>query len=469
MLSGAAMTADREELEEAGIDHEELSRTAISLEPSSGNPPVISNIPQDSVLLIPNSTDDNVGMYDPFDGTFLGILIPTDTLHLSTPINAIQGPDDNIYLSDQFEDAVFVYDTTGAYLYTYCDNTDGIDNVRGIDFRNDMLFVTDGNNDLVAMFDAPHSRLPDFINDGSDPFDIHFLEDERALLSDILGDNVRLYNADGTLAWEVISVDFPEQVIYDDLAPGDYLSGSFTADQITDFDLDSTIHQTTFFNNGRGVYRLGNGNLLATAGDGVWEVEPGTGSIIEQKNTGSARYIELYVRESGPPPTGRCCYNDFADCVDTTQAACTALGGVWDEALNCIDDPCPVEGRCCYNDNQNCVDTTEAACLVLGGDWVDSLNCIDHPCPTGGCDYVVGDVNGSDSYNGLDVTYGVNWFKYNVDPPLCPDCPPCNSWYYCGDVNGSCSFNGLDVTYSVNWFKYGVDPAVPCADCPPNP
>jgi len=31
--------------------------------------------------------------------------------------------------------------------------------------------------------------------------------------------------------------------------------------------------------------------------------------------------------------------------------------------------------------------------------------------PGGDCDYVPGDVNGSDSYNGLDVTYGVNYFK----------------------------------------------------------
>jgi hypothetical protein len=86
----------------------------------------------------------------------------------------------------------------------------------------------------------------------------------------------------------------------------------------------------------------------------------------------------------------------------------------------------------------------------------------------GGCDYVVGDVNGSDSYNGLDVTYGVNWFKFNVDPPLCPDCPPCNSWYYCGDVNASCSYNGLDITYGVNYFKYGTPPPEYCVDCPPD-
>jgi hypothetical protein len=83
-----------------------------------------------------------------------------------------------------------------------------------------------------------------------------------------------------------------------------------------------------------------------------------------------------------------------------------------------------------------------------------------------GCDYVVGDVNGSNSHNGLDVTYGVNYFKGLGPDPVCPDCPPCASWYYCGDVNGSCSYNGLDITYNVNYFKgLGPDP-VPCADCP---
>ncbi len=83
----------------------------------------------------------------------------------------------------------------------------------------------------------------------------------------------------------------------------------------------------------------------------------------------------------------------------------------------------------------------------------------------GGCDYVPGDVNGSDSYNGLDITYGVNFFKGGA-APVCPDCPPCNSWNYCGDVNGSCSYNGLDITYGVAYFKGGPGPN-PCASCPP--
>ncbi len=123
-------------------------------------------------------------------------------------------------------------------------------------------------------------------------------------------------------------------------------------------------------------------------------------------------------------------------------------------------------GRCCYNDNQNCVDTTEAACLNLGGSWAVDRNCIDNPCPTGSCDYVVGDVNGSDSYNGLDITYGVAFFKGGPVPPYECECTPGNIWYVAGDVNNSCSYNGLDITYGVAYFKGGSDP-IPCEDCPP--
>jgi len=91
-----------------------------------------------------------------------------------------------------------------------------------------------------------------------------------------------------------------------------------------------------------------------------------------------------------------------------------------------------------------------------------------HTAGGGGCDYIVGDVNGSNNYNGLDITYGVNFFKYGNPPPQCnPDCPPCAGWHYCGDVNNSCNYNGLDITYGVNYFKYGSPAPIPCDDCPP--
>jgi len=218
-------------------------------------------------LLIPDSTADVVGMYDSYDGTYLGDLIIGSGL-FSTPMNAILGPDGNIYVSDQVADSVFVFDTAGNYLYTYADASDGLNNIRGIDFFGGHLFVTSGD-DYVAEFDGPHSRLPDFINDGSDPFDILFLNDGSSLVADIQGltDNVRLYNPDGTLNYELFSVSFPEQIQVDSVLPGAYLNAAFSDGIITDFELDGTIIQTTPLSSGRGIYRLGNGNLLATDGN----------------------------------------------------------------------------------------------------------------------------------------------------------------------------------------------------------
>ncbi len=97
---------------------------------------------------------------------------------------------------------------------------------------------------------------------------------------------------------------------------------------------------------------------------------------------------------------------------------------------------------------------------VDAGFWVGFAS------PHGGCVYVVGDANNSATFNGLDVTYSVNYFKGGAAPPYSCECTPGNTWFVSGDVNNSCSFNGLDVTYMVNYFKGGAGP-MPCADCPP--
>jgi len=85
--------------------------------------------------------------------------------------------------------------------------------------------------------------------------------------------------------------------------------------------------------------------------------------------------------------------------------------------------------------------------------------------PPGPCQYSIGDVNNNAAFNGIDVTYGVSYFKGgNVPPYSCL----CNGsiWYVAGDVNGSCVFNGIDITYMVSYFKGGPSP-VPCPQCPP--
>ena len=89
----------------------------------------------------------------------------------------------------------------------------------------------------------------------------------------------------------------------------------------------------------------------------------------------------------------------------------------------------------------------------------------------GGCTYMPGDINFNSDANGVDVTYGVNYFKGFGPPPpvLCADCPdPGESLFGAGDVNANCEFNGVDITYFVNYLK-GVGPALSfCASCPPS-
>ena len=385
-----ALNDELRNLEEQGFEFNQspaISNSAKSF------PPVImlDSLPSRDVLLIPCSSTGQrgVNVFDPFDGAYVGSFVQDEVLFY-TPINAILGPDDNIYVADQVNDAVLVFDRQGTFLYNYADDTDGLDNVRGIDFRDGHLFISisPSTGKAIAEFDGPHNRLADFINDGSDPFDIYFLDDGRALLADIYGstDNVRLYNADGSLSGQIFSVDFPEQIQSDSVGSCPYLNTSFSDNIINDFDLSGTIEQSTPWSSGRGIYRLGNGNLLATNGNGVFEIEPGSGSIIEQKLTGSGRFIELIPYQS----------------------------------------------------------------------------------PVGPCDYVPGDANGSGVYNGLDVTYSVNYLKgVGPAPSDTCDCPPHGILLVAADANGNCQFNGLDVTYSVNYLKgFGTAPSG-CADCPP--
>jgi hypothetical protein len=85
---------------------------------------------------------------------------------------------------------------------------------------------------------------------------------------------------------------------------------------------------------------------------------------------------------------------------------------------------------------------------------------IDRPC-----NYILGDVNASGAFNGVDVVYGVNYFKGSPAYPRWPCLvyPPDEINFVAGDVNGNCTFNGIDITYSVNIFKGRADPIInPC-------
>ncbi len=258
-------------------------------------------------LLVPESSGDNIGKFDPVTGAYLGVFAHVPQVYgtSATPISAVLGPDGNVYCSDQVQDAVFKFDINGNYLGVFCDASDGLDNVRGITWYGNELFVSHAKTGAKAVlrFDINGNLLGNFIT-GVDPFDVHFLPDGRSLVADIEGstDSIRLYDASGSPLGPVVTITngFPEQINDDSELPGTHLAAWFSANKLMDFDLDGTIQNQVTLSGARGIWRLGNGNYLATDGNGVHEIDPLTGVIIQTEQSGvSARFIEFVPEPAG--------------------------------------------------------------------------------------------------------------------------------------------------------------------------
>jgi len=249
-----------------------------------------------ATLMITQSDTDSVGLYSSLDGTYLGDLIPTQP-GWTTPKNAVYGPDGLVYVSDQPNDTVSRYTTSGTYVDVFADNTDGINNIRGMDFFRTDLYVTSADEDVIARFDNAGTRLANFINTPS-AFDIFFLPDGRSLVSDSDLDTVALYDSSGTHLLDILTstdgVLFPEQI--SQISADLFAVADFGADKILTFDLTGLVSSFLVdggnINNLRGVHTLDNGNLLVTNTLGVYEIT-GAGVLVEQERSGSFHYIEV--------------------------------------------------------------------------------------------------------------------------------------------------------------------------------
>jgi hypothetical protein len=128
------------------------------------------------------------------------------------------------------------------------------------------------------------------------PFDV--LLGAEALVGGISSDAIHRYNVTtGAYIADLTAINsFPEQLAF--AGNGNILAANFSGTQegIVEYMSDGTlvgIYDPPSLGGYRGVYELGNGNLLVTNGDGVHEIDR-TGTLIESKITGvSARFIEL--------------------------------------------------------------------------------------------------------------------------------------------------------------------------------
>ena len=265
-------------------------------------------------LMIPDSVGDRILLFDPIDGSLINDNFIDGAGLFNTPINAIQ-VNDEIWVADQTADSIFRFTLTGELINSI---SDGLDNIRGMEFINGTIYVSNagtnnnapGDGEVVIKFDTEGNNLGFF--DTGDPSDILFYNGEL-LITDINresdgGEDIDRYDLAGNFLGTFHEsdgengIDFPQQMTI--RSNGNILVAGFTPPGgIYEYDVNG--NQVNFFNasNGfadrlRAAYELGNGNIIWSGGDGVIVTDPRTGlstdiyTVNTQSFRPSARYIE---------------------------------------------------------------------------------------------------------------------------------------------------------------------------------
>lgn len=265
------------------------------------------------LLMILESTNDQVMTFDPVTGDLVEMaFIPTPPAGvLSTPIQAQQTAWGTITISDQLTDVVQEFDTSGVFLGTFAPagglNNAILDNIRGHVYHpntgNLLVTVASGaNQDAIAEFDGGGNYLGNFVGNGvggiDGPWSIWF----RSAPADVLitgdtHDSVLRYDYSGNFLSMLAPINnFPEQVV--ELSDGNIAVANFSGTQngVVILAPNGTLLRTlTGVTGNRGVWELGNGNLITTNASGVHEINYTTGALIRTIVSGvGARFVSLY-------------------------------------------------------------------------------------------------------------------------------------------------------------------------------
>ena len=295
------------------------------------------NVNAQQVLLIPNSDDDVVGAYSPDDGSLIDANFIVSTGEMVVPFNAIDSGRQTIFVSDQSGDEILEYDLNGTFIGTAFDSSNGIDNVRGIAVANGQLYATIGVGAFggtIQQYDLQTGAQTTLIS-GVDPFDIHVLP-SSFLVANIGGtDQVESYDSNGVFEFEFDStIEFPEQI--SETANGEFLVGGFLAPEGIYRYSASGIEIGFLDTDGesvRGVFELGNGNVMYTTNTGLFVIDPNTGVSTELAAGGGFRFIESVMVNLGGGGPGNVC----TQASQFTVFRGVQLGGTLDDSFDSDD------------------------------------------------------------------------------------------------------------------------------------
>jgi len=257
-------------------------------------------------LLVCDSANDRVMQYNALDGSLINedfIVNAGGAYNFQTPKEAIQ-VNGEIWVVDQISDAVYIFDLAGNYVDGI---TTGLDNVRGGEFINGQIYVTNVGSAngapgiATVRFDPARNNLGSFLVTGSSPFDpVEF--NGEVLISDFASDAIERYDYTGNYLGAFVQtpagtlLNQPQQISR--TVNNTILASGFLA-PIGIYEYDSAGVELLYIptNAGvRGAFGLGNGNIMMANSIGVFVYDRATMALtdVTPPVTGaSGQYISL--------------------------------------------------------------------------------------------------------------------------------------------------------------------------------
>jgi hypothetical protein len=250
------------------------------------------------ILLIPDSGNDRLWTFSAFDGSVINNNFASGSM--LQPINAIDSGNGTILVTDETADSILEFSSSGNFLGVFADSTDGIDGPFGIHRHGSHVYVASSVNGSILRFNSDGTGGTIWATGFGTPRDIVFRAND-VLVSESTGDDILRFDFDGTLLGTfhnsdgVTGIDFPQQMQLDG---NNLLAAGFTAPfGLYQYDANGAqiAAYTNLISSPRGIFRLGNGNLLYAGGTRVmlYDTSTLTETMIVNQSGASFRFIEL--------------------------------------------------------------------------------------------------------------------------------------------------------------------------------
>jgi len=271
-------------------------------------------------ILMPDSTADKIVKFNAMDGSLIDADFILDgasaaTYDFTTPKDVFQVNND-IWVVDQIADAIYRFDSTGAWIGSTVGAAAMLDNCRGGEFVNGVVYVTNdgaGNGataDSVAMFDTTGAHIGVFsvADSGTSPFDVVGYNGELLVCHFTTANKIGRYDYAGNpLTPEFLNsagattIDSPEQMWV--TSANTVLAAGF-ASPLGIYEFDSTGAQINFWATAtfpRGVIELGNGNILLSDSNSVELLDRVTSTSTTVYSSTGCQFFGLFNFAGGAP------------------------------------------------------------------------------------------------------------------------------------------------------------------------